>query len=38
MAVINSFCAKDTYDLGEKIGELATRGMVISLTGVLGVG
>ena len=38
MAVINSFCAKDTYELGEKIGQLAKPGMVISLTGDLGVG
>ena len=38
MAVINSFCAKDTYELGEKIGQMAKTGMVISLTGDLGVG
>ena len=38
MAVINSFCAKDTYELGEKIGQMAKPGMVISLTGDLGVG
>ena len=38
MAVINSFCAKDTYALGEKIGQMAKPGMVISLTGDLGVG
>ena len=38
MAVINSFCAKDTYELGEKIGQMAKSGMVISLTGDLGVG
>lgn len=38
MAVIDSFCAKDTYELGEKIGQLAKPGMVISLTGDLGVG
>ena len=38
MAVINSFCAKDTYELGEKIGQMAKQGMVISLTGDLGVG
>ena len=38
MAVINSFCAKDTYELGEKIGQVAKPGMVISLTGDLGVG
>ncbi len=38
MAVIDSFCAKDTYKLGEKIGQMAKPGMVISLTGDLGVG
>ena len=38
MAVIDSFCAKDTYELGEKIGPMAKPGMVISLTGDLGVG
>ena len=38
MAVIASFCAKDTYELGEKIGQMAKPGMVISLTGDLGVG
>ena len=38
MAVIDSFCAKDTYELGEKIGQIAKPGMVISLTGDLGVG
>ena len=38
MAVIDSFCAKDTYELGEKIGQMANPGMVISLTGDLGVG
>lgn len=38
MAVIDSFCAKDTYELGEKIGQMAKQGMVISLTGDLGVG
>lgn len=38
MAVIDSFCAKDTYELGEKIGQMARPGMVISLTGDLGVG
>lgn len=38
MAVIDSFCAKDTYELGEKIGQMAKSGMVISLTGDLGVG
>lgn len=38
MAVIDSFCAKDTYELGEKIGQMAKPGMVISLTGDLGVG
>lgn len=38
MAVINSFCAKDTYELGEKIGSDAKAGVVISLTGDLGVG
>ena len=38
MAVIDSFCAKDTYELGEKIGQMAEPGMVISLTGDLGVG
>ena len=38
MAVIDSFCAKDTYELGEKIGQMAKPGMVISLTGELGVG
>ena len=38
MAVINLFCAKDTYELGEKIGQMAKPGMVISLTGDLGVG
>lgn len=38
MAVIDSFCAKDTYELGEKIGKMAKPGMVISLTGDLGVG
>ena len=38
MAVIDSFCAKDTYELGEKIGQMAKAGMVISLTGDLGVG
>ena len=38
MAVIDSFCAKDTYELGEKIGQMAMPGMVISLTGDLGVG
>ena len=38
MAVINSFCAKDTYELGEKIGQMAKPGMVISQTGDLGVG
>ena len=38
MAVINSSCAKDTYELGEKIGQMAKPGMVISLTGDLGVG
>ena len=38
MAVIDSFCAKDTYELGEKIGQRAEPGMVISLTGDLGVG
>ena len=37
MAVIDSFCAKDTYELGEKIGQMAKPGMVISLTGDLGV-
>lgn len=26
MAVINSFCAKDTYELGEKIGQMAKPG------------
>ena len=31
MAVIDSFCAKDTYELGEKIGQMAKPGMVISL-------
>ena len=36
MAVIDSFCAKDTYELGEKIGQMAKPGMVISLTGDLG--
>ena len=36
--VIDSFCAKDTYELGEKIGQMAKPGMVISLTGDLGVG
>ena len=35
MAVIDSFCAKDTYELGEKIGQMAKP---ISLTGDLGVG
>ena len=29
MAVIDSFCAKDTYELGEKIGQMAKPGMVI---------
>ena len=38
MAVIDSSCAKDTYELGEKIGQMAKPGMVISLTGDLGVG
>ena len=38
MAVIASFCAKYTYELGEKIGQMAKPGMVISLTGDLGVG
>lgn len=38
MAVIDLFCAKDTYELGEKIGQMAKPGMVISLTGDLGVG
>ena len=38
MAVIDSFCAKDTYELGEKIGQMAKPRMVISLTGDLGVG
>ena len=38
MAVIDSFCAKYTYELGEKIGQMAKPGMVISLTGDLGVG
>ena len=38
MAVIDSFCAKDTYELGKKIGQMAKPGMVISLTGDLGVG
>ena len=38
MAVIDSFCAKDTYELGEKQGQMAKPGMVISLTGDLGVG
>ena len=38
MAVIDSFCAIDTYELGEKIGQMAKPGMVISLTGDLGVG
>ena len=38
MAVIDSFCAKDTYELGEKIGQMAKPGLVISLTGDLGVG
>ena len=38
MAVIDSFCAKDTYELGEKIGQMAKPGMVISLTGDLVVG
>ena len=38
MAVIDSYCAKDTYELGEKIGQMAKPGMVISLTGDLGVG
>ena len=38
MAVIDSFCAKDTYELGEKIGQMAKPGVVISLTGDLGVG
>ena len=38
MAVIDSFCAKDTYELGEKIGQMAKPGMVIALTGDLGVG
>ena len=38
MSVIDSFCAKDTYELGEKIGQMAKPGMVISLTGDLGVG
>ena len=38
MVVIDSFCAKDTYELGEKIGQMAEPGMVISLTGDLGVG
>ena len=38
MAGIDSFCAKDTYELGEKIGQMAKPGMVISLTGDLGVG
>ena len=38
MAVIDSFCAKDTYELGEKIGQMAKPGRVISLTGDLGVG
>ena len=38
MAVIDSFCAKDTYELVEKIGQMAKPGMVISLTGDLGVG
>ena len=38
MAVIDSFCAKDTYELGEKIGQMAKPGMVISLNGDLGVG
>ena len=38
MAVIDSFCAKDTYKLGEKIGQMAKPGTVISLTGDLGVG
>ena len=38
MAVIDSFCAKDTYELGEKIGQMAEPGIVISLTGDLGVG
>ena len=36
--MIDSFCAKDTYELGEKIGQMAKPGMVISLTGDLGVG
>ena len=38
MAVIDSFCAKETSELGEKIGQMAKPGMVISLTGDLGVG
>ena len=38
MAAIDTFCAKDTYELGEKIGQMAKPGMVISLTGDLGVG
>ena len=38
MAVIDSFCAKDTYELGEKIGQMAKPGMGISLTGDLGGG
>ena len=38
MAVIDSFCAKDTYEHGDKRGQMAKPGMVISLTGDLGVG
>lgn len=38
MTVIDSLCTKDTYKLGEKIGQMAKPGMVISLTGDLGVG
>ena len=38
MTVIDSLCTKDTYKLGEKIGQMAKPGMVIALTGDLGVG
>ncbi len=38
MSVTETFCAEETFALGKKIGELAEPGMILSLTGDLGVG
>ena len=36
--IVETFCARETWELGKKAGELAKPGMVIALDGDLGVG